>query len=98
MNMKQQIPELRREILDVTFPLHPDTRSSEAVSRLVGKLLGEIQSQPEPMEDADILQALAIATAVRVAVANANRKLGLELAIELLDVAADSIPSYALDS
>jgi hypothetical protein len=49
------------------------------------------------VEDADVLQALAIATAVRVALANANRRLGVELAVELLDVATDSIPPTRLD-
>jgi hypothetical protein len=63
----------------------------------VVQILEQIQDQAEPVEDADVLQALAIATAVRVALANANRRLGVELAVELLDVATDSIPPTRLD-
>ncbi|MGD2083041.1 MAG: hypothetical protein PVF91_08750 [Chromatiales bacterium] len=97
MNLTNDLSTARREVIDIDFPLHPGTQSSEAVSRLVGQILEQIQSQPEPVGDSDILQALAIATAVRIAVANANRKLGVELAIELLDVAADAIPPARLD-
>jgi hypothetical protein len=97
MNLTHGIAADRRGTIDVDFPLHPATRSPEAVSRLVGQILEQIQDQAEPVEDADVLQALAIATAVRVALANANRRLGVELAVELLDVATDSIPPTRLD-
>ena len=97
MSVTQGIAADRRAVVDVDFPLHPDTRSPEAVTRLVGQILERIREQPEPMEDMDVLQALAIATAVQAALAHASRSLGVELAVELLEVAADCIPPARLD-
>jgi hypothetical protein len=43
------------------------------------------------MTHADILQALAIVTAVRLAIADAAAKPGVEFSLELLDVAVDAV-------
>ena len=53
---------------DIEFPLHPHTQSPAAVSALVTQLLATIsehaQQRPD-VTDGDILQALAMTTAIR---------------------------------
>lgn len=53
---------------DITFPLHPETRSPEAVSDLVSALLATISARTGAdgeLSDGDILQALAMTSAIR---------------------------------
>jgi hypothetical protein len=78
-------------VFEVTFPLHPTVHSEERVSRLVQRFLELIEAEDANHGHTDILQALAITTALRLAVAEANQKPGIELAIELIDVATDSL-------
>lgn len=53
---------------DIDFPLHPETRSPSAVSDLVTALLAAITTHAgsrDDVSDGDILQALAMTTAIR---------------------------------
>jgi hypothetical protein len=53
---------------DIAFPLHPETRSAEAVSDLITDLLATISrhaSGASDLSSGDILQALAMTLAIR---------------------------------
>lgn len=53
---------------EVEFPLHPETRSASSVSALVTALLAVISEHAgarDDVSDGDILQALAMTTAIR---------------------------------
>jgi hypothetical protein len=53
---------------DIEFPLHPETRSASAVSELVTRLLEAISTHAggrDDVSDGDILQALAMTSAIR---------------------------------
>jgi len=53
---------------DIDFPLHPQTQSALGVSDLVTRLLGAISDHAEgraDVSDGDILQALAMTSAIR---------------------------------
>lgn len=53
---------------DIDFPLHPQTQSAPAVSDLVTRLLETISAHAEgraDVSDGDILQALAMTSAIR---------------------------------
>lgn len=53
---------------DIDFPLHPETGSASAVSDLMTGLLAEISKHTQRMgnlSDGDILQALAMTSAIR---------------------------------
>jgi len=72
------------------FPLHPQTRSTEAVSKMITRLLetltGQVQAQKD-MSDGDILQALAITLAVRARMVDAPPDSTLALVQELVEKA-----------
>lgn len=60
---------------DIAFPLHPATHSGDVVARLVTRLLAGISEHAaltEDLSDGDVLQALAMTTAIRA------RMLGLQ--------------------
>lgn len=84
-------------VSEVVFPLHPKVDSEERVSRLVQQFLALIKAEESELGHTDVLQALAITTALRLAVAEANQKPGIELAIELIDVATDSLKNASLE-
>ena len=53
---------------DIEFPLHPQTQSASAVSDLVTRLLAVISEHAKDradVSDGDILQALAMTSAIR---------------------------------
>lgn len=53
---------------DIAFPLHPETHSARSVSDLVTRLLETISEHAghrDDVSDGDILQALAMTTAIR---------------------------------
>lgn len=85
-------------ISEVSSPLHPAVQSEGKASRLVKRFLDLIQEEDPNLGHADVLQAMAIATAIRFAVAEANSKPGVELAIELPDVATDSLTRANIES
>jgi hypothetical protein len=72
--------------LELDMPLHAYTDSDTHVAQLVGTLLNGTAGVDQEVSHADILQALAITTAVRVAMADAAAKSGAALPLELLDV------------
>jgi len=74
---------------DVYFPLHPGTDSPEDVSRLVESILHDIEAYRGTggtVSQSDVLQALAIATAVHVATADASDEIGEDVKLQLLDL------------
>lgn len=97
MNPEQSHARTFQAISEVTFPLHPGVHSEERVSRLVREFLALIGAEEPALDHTDVLQALAITTALRLAVAEANQKPGIELAIELIDVATDSLTHASLE-
>lgn len=92
MNTLPSSTSVRQGHLEVNFPLQPGTNSSDAVAKLVETLLFDIADRGDAMTHSDILQALAIATAVRLAMADAADKPGVDFSLELLDVAVDAVP------
>ncbi len=80
---------------ELDIPLHAYTDSDTHVARLVGTLLNDIAGVDHEVSHADILQALAITTAVRVAMADAATRTGAELSLELLDVNVRSVHEAA---
>jgi hypothetical protein len=72
--------------LELDIPLHAYTDSDVHVAELVGILLNDIGGFDGEASHADILQALAITTAVRAAMADAAAKRGADFSVELLDL------------
>ncbi len=75
---------------DVTFPLHPQTRSAEAVSEMITALLETLSHQVEgrqDVSDGDVLQALAMTLAVRARMVDAQAPSTLALVNELVEAA-----------
>ncbi|MDJ0892680.1 MAG: hypothetical protein QNK18_15990 [Gammaproteobacteria bacterium] len=75
---------------DIQFPLHPQTRSPEAVSDMLTGLLETLSRQVEErkdVSDGDVLQALAMTLAVRALMIGANPDSIKGLMDELLDQA-----------
>ena len=75
---------------DVNFPLHPQTRSAEAVSEMITSLLESLSQQVEgrqDVSDGDILQALAMTLAVRARMVDADAHSTLALINELVEAA-----------
>lgn len=78
------------ETIDVTFDLHADTRSEADVGALLTALLDAIDARVaarEGVSNGDVLQALAMASALRVAMIPAPRTVTEPLARDLLDTA-----------
>ena len=97
MNPEQSHARAYQGVSEVTFPLHPQVYSEEQVTRLVKEFLTLIEAEGPGLDHTDVLQALAITTALRLAVAEANQKPGIELAIELIDMATDSLTHASLE-
>jgi len=90
MNALSTIPKSPKTTLDINMPLHIHTDSERDVADLVGKLLNAISRFDHQSSHADILQALAITTAVHAAVADAAAKPGADFSLELLEVEVGS--------
>jgi len=98
MNALEMTPQSRKATLDVNIPLHGHTDSEQDVAEIVGKLLNEISRFDHQSSHADILQALAITTAVREAMADAAEKTSVDFSLKLLDVEVGSgyeVETYA---
>ena len=75
---------------DVNFPLHPQTRSAEAVSEMITALLAALSRQVEgrqEVSDGDVLQALAMTLAVRARMVDADAHSTRALVNELVEAA-----------
>ena len=73
---------------DIDFPLHPNTRSSDAVASLVTAPLATISSAVAAhpgLSDGDILQALTMTLAIRARMAGASPDSMKQLVRELFD-------------
>jgi len=85
---------------EMDFPLHPDTRSSADVSRMVTALLRAVNDSVEAggeVSDGDVLQALAMAMAVRSRLIDVDPEVVQRLSHALLDTAfgaAEDARSY----
>ena len=78
------------ETIDVTFDLHAETRSEADVVAMLTVLLEAIDARVasrEGVSNGDVLQALAMASALRVAMIPAPRTVTEPLARDLLDTA-----------
>ena len=75
---------------DIEFPLHPQTRSPEAVSEMITGLLEALTSQVQArrdISDGDVLQALAMTLAVRARLVEAAPQSTLVLVQDLVETA-----------
>jgi hypothetical protein len=75
---------------DIAFPLHPETGSSESISRLATDLLATISNYADGRSDissGDILQALAMVTAIRGRMLDADMQTIEDLTRQLYDAA-----------
>ena len=85
---------------DIEFPLHPQTRSAQAVSEMITSLLETLSQHVEAhqdVSDGDVLQALAMTLAVRARMVDAEPKSTLALVNQLVDEAhhaAQDAPDY----
>lgn len=86
MNVPSLSNDLGKTTLDLDIPLDAGTQSESGVAELVGRMLNEISRLDHRVSHSDILQALAITTAVRAAMAEAAAKTGVSLSLELLDI------------
>lgn len=79
-----------RDAYEMRFPLHPETRSPERVSHLLGATLEAISKALEsgtPTSDGDVFQALSMALAIRARLVDAAPGASLRLMHELVDSA-----------
>jgi|GEM_PF-1554816 len=85
--------------VDIDLPLHADTGDCEHVALLVQRILHAVGQQTaggETPSQADVVQALTIATALRAAFAEVSARAGTELTMDLLDIAVEE-PSRRFD-
>ena len=86
---------------DIEFPLHPQTRSAEAVSTMLTALLETLSQQVETradVSDGDVFQALAMTLAVRSRMVDVEPKESLELIEQFVTQAhraAEKAPGYS---
>jgi hypothetical protein len=96
MNTLPLTVQYPKACLELDIPLHAYTNSETHVAQLVGALLGEIAGVDHEVSHADVLQALAITTAVRMAMAEAAEQGGDGFSLELLDVEVEPVRKRAL--
>lgn len=78
---------------DIDFPLHPQTRSSDAVAALVTAQLAAISEEVgrhPGLSDGDILQSLAMTLAIRARMAGGSAEGMTVLVRELFDTAFEA--------
>lgn len=78
---------------DIDFPLHPNTRSSDAVADLVTRMLATLSqgvARHHGLSDGDILQALAMTLAVRARMASNDPEEMKKLVLDLAETAFDA--------
>lgn len=78
---------------DIEFPLHPETRSHEAVSDMMTGLLETLSKNVESrkdISDGDVLQALAMTLAIRGRMIEAAPETVRALVAQLFDAAFDA--------
>ena len=83
---------------DIDFPLHPQTRSSDAVADLVTAQLAaisEIVARHPGLGDGDILQSLAMTLAVRARMVDSSPESMTKLVHDLFDTAYEAARTAA---
>lgn len=81
---------------DIEFGLHPETRSAQSVSDLVTRLLETISTHAqgrEDVSDGDILQALAMTSAIRGRMLDGDQDQVASLTAQLYRRAWDAVSS-----
>ena len=81
------------DALEIHFPLHPETNSSQHVSEMLERVLGavsEVIDSHRRVSDGDVLQALAMASAIRMNLVTAH--------LETTERAMDGLLSSALEA
>jgi hypothetical protein len=81
-------------MFDIEFPLHNDTVDAVRVGQLVSTLLQAIERDLDvvgEMSNGDVLQALAMATAVRARMIHASQDLTEAIAKELVGIALGAV-------
>ena len=96
MNMLPLAVRSPENYLELGIPLHVDTDSASDVALLVGTLLNAISAVDGEASHADILQALAITSAVRTAMAEASATRGADVPFDLLNLQVTSAGENAL--
>ena len=79
---------------EIEFPLHPETRSAQAVADLVTQLLETISRcarDRDDVSDGDILQALAMTSAIRGRMLEGDPQLIARLMRQLYDDAREAV-------
>jgi hypothetical protein len=73
---------------EVEMPLTADTDNAEHVAQLLGRVLNLIDEfcSRQNASDADVVQALSVATALRAAMAEVERRTGTEIPKRLIDI------------
>ena len=82
------------EIREIVFPLNPETRSIDDVSKLTSEILSCISNEVEShgnISDGDVLQALTMVCAIRAGMINVNHELIKELLYELLSNSLEAV-------
>lgn len=74
-----------KAFFDVDIPLQESTQSAANVAELVSGLLITVDALADDIAHDDVLQALAITTAVRRAMADVSAKHGCDIPLKLLD-------------
>ncbi len=89
----RQIDQIRANGgIDIDLPLRPDTENGEHVALLVQRILktvDQLSAGGETPSQADVVQALTIATALRAAFAEVSARAGQDVSLDLLDISVD---------
>ena len=82
------------DVFDIEFPLNNDTVDAVRVGQLVSSLLQAIERDLDvvgEMSNGDVLQALAMATAVRARMIHASHELTEAITKELVSIALEAV-------
>ncbi len=82
------------ERFDIEFPLHPETGSAVRVGQLLSSLLAAIDRDvglAGETSNGDVLQALAMATAIRAGMVHAPPEVTAKLTAELIGEALGAV-------
>ena len=74
------------ERFDISFPLHPNTGSPVRVSQMISAILEALDREVklEATSNGDVLQALAMATAIRASMVEAPKRITDQMTAELV--------------
>lgn len=84
MNRSHRAKVPHHAVMDVGYRLRDDTDSADDVARMVSVLLNVVETFDHKATQADILQALAVTTAVRKSLVTAAQRSGVNITMRLL--------------